>query len=133
MDINIKNFHIGFEYEQYQMDSERYFNKGMIWVKKTYSMTSPKLHKIEILINKKEVRLIKKQNTEPKDKAKELVSKFTFYQLPEDKRFLIDNPKQCALICVDEKIETLLPYAGLLDIKKEIQELEEVKQEINKL
>ena len=41
--------------------------------------------------------------------------------------------KECALICVDEKIETLLPYAGLLDIKKTIDELEEVKQEINKL
>tara|TARA_R110002167_G_scaffold360731_1_gene578492 strand:- start:1053 stop:1454 length:402 start_codon:yes stop_codon:yes gene_type:complete len=133
MDINIKNFHIGFEYEQYQMDSERYFNKGMIWVKKTYSMTSPRLHKIKILIDKKEVRLIKKQNKEPKDKAKELVSKFTFYQLPEDKRILIDNPKQCALTCVDEKIETLLPYAGLLDIKKEVQELEEIKEEVNKL
>ena len=133
MDINIKNFHIGFEYEQYQMDSERYFNKGMIWVKKTYSMTSPRLHKIKILIDKKEVRLIKKQNKEPKDKAKELVDRFCKHQSDDYPNSDEDyHAKQCALICVDEKIETLLPYAGLLDIKKEIEELEEVKQELNK-
>ena len=80
MDINIKNFHIGFEYEQYQMDSERYFNKGMIWVKKTYSMTSPRLHKIKILIDKKEVRLINKQNME-------LTGKNTIFVYEKNKRF----------------------------------------------
>ena len=41
--------------------------------------------------------------------------------------------QECALICVDEKIETLLPYAGLLDIKKEIEELEYIKIYINLL
>ena len=38
--------------------------------------------------------------------------------------------QKCALICVDEKIETLLPYAGLLDIKKSIEELEYIKLNI---
>ena len=61
-----------------------------------------------------------------KEKAMEIAMKF-------DKYGQTDNAKQCALICVDEKIETLLPYAGLLDIKEEVEELEEVKQEINKL
>ena len=41
----------------------------------------------------------------PIEKAKELVDRFKFYQLPEDKRILIDNPKQCALICVEELIK----------------------------
>ena len=64
-----------------------------------------------------------------KAKAKELIDRFNY----ENKHYLSLDAKQCALICVDEKIETLLPYAGLLDIKKTIDELEEVKQEINKL
>jgi len=63
-----------------------------------------------------------------KEKAKELVDRFRIGD-----RNMKSKAKQCALICVDEKIETLLPYAGLLDIKKTIDELEEVKQEINKL
>ena len=71
-----------------------------------------------------------------KEKAKELVDKFRkeFDWVESD--YAIDlyrDVRQCALICVDEKIETLLPYAGLLDIKKTIDELEEVKQELNKL
>ena len=72
-----------------------------------------------------------------KDKAIELCGKFfkpSVFKY-EEKQYLVDEEraKQCALICVDEKIETLLPYAGLLDIKKTIDELEEVKEEINKL
>ena len=72
-----------------------------------------------------------------KEKANELESWYwhKLYQIhrrvtPTE---LAEQAKECALICVDEKIETLLPYAGLLDIKKAIKELEEVKQEINKL
>ena len=66
-----------------------------------------------------------------KEKAIELVDVFQWKG--DVARMSLVNSKQCALICVDEKIETLLPYAGLLDIKKTIDELEEVKQEINKL
>ena len=86
----------------------------------------------------------------PKEKAKELLGNFDNINLiatrntkgnlvsPYKSRYLeneccVHNSKKGALICVDEKIETLLPYAGLLDIKKTIDELEEVKQEINKL
>tara|TARA_R110000787_G_C13179938_1_gene421722 strand:+ start:346 stop:570 length:225 start_codon:yes stop_codon:yes gene_type:complete len=71
-----------------------------------------------------------------KDKAKELVSKFTFYQLPEDKRILIDNPKQCALICVDEILRTeptnkIHTFKTDLQISKEYWQ--EVKEEIKEL
>ena len=71
-----------------------------------------------------------------KKKSKELVDRFTLYlgtDVNGDECYVdVMEAKQCALICVDEKIETLLPYAGLLDIKKEVEELEEVKQELNK-
>ena len=65
----------------------------------------------------------------PKEKAKELVSKFTFYQLPEDKRILVDNAKQCALICLNQMKDDSLSYG---DVNAE-DWLKEVKQEINKL
>jgi hypothetical protein len=65
-----------------------------------------------------------------KEEAIQLVSKMCLLDC-KDKNIII--AKQCALICVDEKIEALLPYAGLLDIKKQVQELEEVKQEIKEL
>jgi hypothetical protein len=41
----------------------------------------------------------------PKEKAKELVSKFTFLSYPESNNKFY-NPKQCALIAVDELIST---------------------------
>ena len=51
-EIRIEEFHIGFAYEEYEMDSRRYFNKGMIWVPKVYSFDSPRLHKInEMILN----------------------------------------------------------------------------------
>ena len=72
-----------------------------------------------------------------KEKAKELVDRFMNIQdsigVNSHNLMYLKEAKQCALICVDEKIETLLPYAGLLDIKKQVQELEEVKQEIKEL
>ena len=51
----IEDFHIGFEYLQYEMDSERYLNKGMIWKKKKYGFNSPRLHKIKELIDNGEI------------------------------------------------------------------------------
>ena len=70
-----------------------------------------------------------------KEKAKELVENFEYKvrDLDGEVSHTMDEAKQCALICVDEKIESLLPYAGLLDIKKDVEELEEVKKEIEKL
>ena len=43
----------------------------------------------------------------PKEKAKELVKNFRWKGIVA--RMSLDNAIQCALICVDEKIETLLP------------------------
>jgi hypothetical protein len=40
----------------------------------------------------------------PKEKAKELISKFTFLTYPESNAKFY-NPKQCALIAVDELIK----------------------------
>jgi hypothetical protein len=54
--IKICDFRIGFEYEEYQMDNNRYFNQGMIWVKKVYDLNSPRLSKIQLLIDKESVR-----------------------------------------------------------------------------
>ena len=53
--LRIEDFHIGFEYLQYEMDSERYLNKGMIWKKKKYGFDSPRLHKIKELIDNGEI------------------------------------------------------------------------------
>tara|TARA_R110000737_G_scaffold316842_1_gene327292 strand:+ start:608 stop:823 length:216 start_codon:yes stop_codon:yes gene_type:complete len=68
-----------------------------------------------------------------KEKAIQLVNIYSVKACECNEDTEWDYDKECALICVDEKIETLLPYAGLLDIKKQVQELEEVKQEIKKL
>lgn len=57
-DINITDFRVGFRYEQYEMDKKRYLNRGMIWIEKTYGLTSPRLHKIQKLIDDKKVRNI---------------------------------------------------------------------------
>jgi len=57
-EITLRDFRIGFEYEQYEMDNERYLNKGMIWVKKVYGLNSPRLSKIQLLIDKDSVRKI---------------------------------------------------------------------------
>ena len=72
----------------------------------------------------------------PKEKAKELISKFTFLKTPEsDNKFY--NPIQCALICVEEINNSLqnipdLQVSGnvLLD---QIKYYQKVKEEINVL
>ena len=63
-----------------------------------------------------------------KEKAKELVSEFTFYQLPEGKRILFDDAKRCAFICVDEILE-----GSRLFYIEDYYYWKEVKEEINKL
>lgn len=63
----------------------------------------------------------------PKEKAKELISKFTFLKLPEsDSKFY--NPKQCALIAVDEIMNALEKNGDW-----NYDYWQEVKQEIEKL
>ena len=64
-----------------------------------------------------------------KEKATELVQRFKFYQLPEDKRILIDNPKQCALLCVYEILEALEHHTW--QNKDWIRYYKEVREEIN--
>ena len=56
LELKVEDFHIGFRYEEYQMDSERYLNKGMIWVEKEYTLTSPRLYKIKTLIEEGKLR-----------------------------------------------------------------------------
>jgi len=72
----------------------------------------------------------------PKEKAKELISKFTFLKTPEsDNKFY--NPKQCALICVDEINNALQNISSLQVIGNvlldQIKYYQEVKQEITNL
>ena len=79
----------------------------------------------------------------PKEKAKKLVDKFW---KNGDKGLHQSNTyinfkcaKQCALICVDEKINSLNKFADYWNLKNgewykdELNELKEVKQEIEKL
>lgn len=54
--LRIEDFHIGFKYQEYEMDKSRYLNRGMIWVDKTYHLTSPRLHKISKSIEEKKIR-----------------------------------------------------------------------------
>lgn len=54
----IEDFHIGYEYEELEMDKERYLNRGLIWVKKVYGFTSPRLWKINNLIIQGKIRKV---------------------------------------------------------------------------
>ena len=72
----------------------------------------------------------------PKEKAKELVDKFLPFVDWNDlldvcttRDWAIRNAKQCALITIDEVIQT---YHSPMD-DEQIQEWQEVKQEINNL
>lgn len=62
----------------------------------------------------------------PKDKAKELISKFKY----ESKHYLMLDANQCALIAVEEILNTLysIPFGNALD--NELEYWEEVKQEL---
>jgi hypothetical protein len=73
----------------------------------------------------------------PQDKAKELVSKFTFLSYPES-NMKFYNPKQCALIAVDEIIDQweyidtyIADLGGKLNLN--LHFWQQVKQEIEKL
>ena len=58
-ELRLEDFHIGFRYEEYEMDKERYFNRGMIWVEKEYSLISPRLHKIKLMLEKGVLRNVR--------------------------------------------------------------------------
>ena len=63
---------------------------------------------------------------EPKEKAKELISKFKY----ENQHYLMLDANECALIAVEEILNTLysIPFGNALD--NELEYWEEVKQEI---
>jgi hypothetical protein len=69
----------------------------------------------------------------PKEKAKELVSKFTFLSYPESNEKFY-NPKQCALIAVHE-IRNILSMPNIPKYYPIVTDeyWEQVKQEIEKL
>ena len=70
----------------------------------------------------------------PKEKAKELVDRFKQYSSGnvggDSEKY---TAKQCALICVDEMIKVQSPWANSFMGRKQFEELEEIKQEIEKL
>lgn len=77
----------------------------------------------------------------PKEKAKELVNRFGYYSDPyhygqpnENIHFFrITNAKKCALICIDEILESLKRCDNTIKRKWETRWNTEVKQEIEKL
>lgn len=58
-EVELSDFRLDFEYEEKQLDNARYFGKGLIWIKKTYGLNSPRLHKIQKLISEGKIRKIK--------------------------------------------------------------------------
>ena len=76
----------------------------------------------------------------PKEKAKELLDTFKFADIyfVGGNETMLQNAKNCALLCVDEKKETIdKMFNGYYTMPKEWQEeydnLDKVRQEINKL
>jgi hypothetical protein len=67
--------------------------------------------------------------TQTEEKAREIVIKMQFQKEP----LMFDQAKQCALIAVEEILNTLysIPFGNALD--NELEYWEEVKQEIEKL
>lgn len=62
--LRVKDFHIGFEYEELEPDKARYINKGLIWVRKVYGFDSPKLTKIKKKIDDGVLRHVELSNNE---------------------------------------------------------------------
>ena len=75
----------------------------------------------------------------PKEKAKELVDKFTLYlgtEVNGDECYVdIIEAKQCALICVDEILEFAydVEWEKREEAVSKLKFLKEVKQELNKI
>ena len=68
--------------------------------------------------------IFNKYNMTHKEKAKELVNKFL--QIYDGR---VPQAKQCALICIDEKIKTAIDLNGEM-FSGFVERLQEVKQEI---
>ena len=67
------------------------------------------------------------------DKAKELIIKFHKHTWNGEDNLDFSNAKQCALICVNEMIKTIIEYQEFYGVGcLSIDELQQVKQEINK-
>jgi len=73
----------------------------------------------------------------PKEKAKALVDKIMYCEYESDgiraKRMPIHDAKQCALICVDEMMKIIPPNIDPMVYMPILSELQQVKQEIEKL
>jgi len=52
----IEDVHIGFIYEELQLDNARYLSRGIIWVRKEYGFRSPKLSKMDLLCKQGKIR-----------------------------------------------------------------------------
>lgn len=57
--IKIHHFHIGFKYEELIPCPDRYLNRGEVWVERVYDFDSPRLFKIQQLIDEGKVRFPK--------------------------------------------------------------------------
>ena len=71
-----------------------------------------------------------------KQKAKELVKKFEqYFPIKSGTWWCRKQAKQCALICVDEQIDFITDWTPIdWNVRKiMVDELQEIKQEINKL
>lgn len=57
--ISIEEIHIGFQYEELIPNPERYMRMGdYIWIKRIYDFNSPRLHKMQKLIDENKIRKI---------------------------------------------------------------------------
>ena len=69
----------------------------------------------------------------PKEKAEELVQKFEEYGWLDEKTSMWESAKQCAIIAVDEIIETFIPKNNRNYLCEEIEYWQQVRTEIQNL
>ena len=73
----------------------------------------------------------------PKEKAKELIDKFNtharYWDCYWDVPLEVNHAKQCALICIDERIEEAEWWSRRYKADNVIKYLKEIKTEIEKL
>ncbi len=65
-----------------------------------------------------------------KDQAIELIDKMLFTDIVDMTSFCA---KQCAIICIDEQLKVLRQWGGSFMGKQQVNELLEIKEELNKL
>jgi len=76
----------------------------------------------------------------PEEKAKELIERFKQYTWSgasyigiEEVEMMINNPKECALVCVENIQSTIYSIDSRMDATKEITYWNEVREAITKL